>query len=278
MRVTSVELHPAGAGAAAIMSFRDPGRLTPYNVKSIEGLDADGIVPRYYGGSGSMKFYSLSLEKRDVVFQISLNPRPGEDETYSGLRDDLYKLIASSRTGLVEIQFKNGTAVTATVSGFVTKLGAPLFEKEPVVTITVSCPEPMLKAPDMVDVSLVGIDPSEFSITDAISTSPYGFKFVASYSDVAPSFRIFNPDDLTWEFEVIPAGGFLTGDVLHFSSEVNDKYLYLTRSAVDIHLGDVIQSGSVWPIMFPGLNTFSIEDYDDFTFSSITYYPTYWGV
>lgn len=280
MKVTSVELHPANSSFAAVLSYRDPGRQNPYNVKAIVGLDADELVPRYYGGSGSNAFYELSLEKREPSFQILLNPRFGEDESYSSLRDDLYKMISSSRKGLIEVQFKNGNTVVAVISGFVKKFEGALFEKEPGVLLALKCPDPMLKAPDRTIVDVSGLDPNETVINDPISTAPHGFTFVMTLIEARGEFRIHDPEDDTWSFEIVPAGGFEAGDVLHFSSESKNKELYLVRDAETIHLADVITPGSMWPIIFPGENTFVVDGatVSNMTWNSITHYPTYWGV
>lgn len=156
MKITSVELHPSGSSDICVLSFRDPSRANAYNVKAMVGLDADSIVARYYKGLGSSKAYNLSLEKRDVVIRIGLNPDFSQDETYSDLRDDIYRMIASSRTGLLQIQFKNDLAVLGVVSGFVQKVEAPHFQQEPEVQITVECLDPMIRGLDPINVDISG--------------------------------------------------------------------------------------------------------------------------
>lgn len=210
--------------------------------------------------------------------RINLNPRFNLGESYSSLRDDLYKLIASSRTGLVQLQFKNGAAVVAVISGFVTKLESPHFEKNPEVTMTLRCDEPMLKAPTLTNVDVTALDPAATDIVDNLSTAPHGFFFEVSFVGPQASLSISDPNDPDWEFEIIPVGGFLAGDVLHFSSELNNKYLYIVRGVDTIHLADVITSGSVWPILFPKENTLALSGAANLDWVSISYYPTYWGV
>lgn len=279
MKLTSVELQPVNSLDFALLSFRDPNSLNPYNVKEIIGLDADEIIARYYGSSGTTtKFYNLSLEKRDVIIKILLNPRFDQGESYSSLRDDLYKLISSSRTGLIHIHLKNQDEIVAAISGFVTKLEAPHFEKEPNVQITIKCDDPMLKAMDPVEVVVDDLDPALTVIQDTLSTAPHGFKFEMTFLDTVASFNLEDPTNAIWSFVVTPVGGFLVDDVLYFSSEHDNKYLYIIRAAATIHLADVISSGSVWPIIFPGDNSFSINNDTDMEWTSISYYPTYWGV
>lgn len=278
MKITSLELHPEGSSDVAVLSFRDPQGLNQYNVKDIVGLEADSIVSRYYGASGNSKFYNQSLEKRDVIIRIELNPNFTDLESYSDLRDALYKMIASSRTGKIQIQFKNGAVVTAAISGFVTKLEAPKFEKLQEIQITVNCDDPMLKALTPVAVVVAGLNPASTHILDNKSTAPHGFSFNLAITANIASLIINDPTNPIWSFGIVPVGGFLNGDVLHFSSEYTNKYLYLTRGVATIYLADVITPGSVWPILFPNDNVFSITHPINVVWNTISYYPTYWGV
>lgn len=280
MRVTSVELHPAGSTAVQVLSFRDPIRGNPYNVKEITGLDADSIVPKYYGGSGNSSdlFYNLMLEKRNIVMRVQLNPVFAH-QTYSDLRDALYKIVASSRTGLVEIQFKNETGIVAVISGWIIKVESPQFTKTPEIALTFQTQDPMLKAPNPVNVVLAGLNPADTNLQDLVSTAPHGFEFVATFIANVASVVMNDPlNPTSWSFGITPAGGFLNGDVLHFSSDPKDKQLYLVRGGVTIYLADKIAAGSMWPIMFPGDNHFALTGAANIHWTSITYTPTFWGV
>lgn len=277
MRITSVELHPAGSSAVCVLSFRDPGRQNPYSVKAIVGLDADEIVSRYYGGSGSTAKYNLSLVKREPVIRISLNPRAAQGETYSSLRDELYKMIASSRTGLLELQFKDGSTVVAAISGFVTKLEAPHFEKEPEVQLTIDCEDGLLRAPTDTIVSLVGLDPASTTILDNASTAPHGLKLEIGIIGPVNDILIKNPDDPTWQFNA-PGVALNAGDVLQISSEEGAKYFQFLRDGYTWGLANKIVAGSVWPIMFPGATKLGLTPSVNLHWNSISYRRTYWGV
>lgn len=276
MKLTSIEIHPVNSSEVAVLSFRDPGATNPYNIRSIVGLDADEIISRYYGASETSKFYNLSLERREIVFKISLNPNFSEFKTYSDLRDDLYKMISSSRTGKIQLQFKNNTDVVAAISGCISKFESPLFEKNQEVILTIKCDEPMLKALDPVVITTLTLPNTV--VQDEKSTAPHGFMFELEVIGNIDSIVISDPDDFSWSFEIIPVGGFLINDVLFFSSEYNNKYLYLIREENIIHLADVITPGSMWPILFPGTNFLLLNHPDDLIWNNISYYPTYWGV
>lgn len=267
MKITSVDLVPAGSASTCFLSFRDLTRTNPYNVKQIVGLDADEILPG-----------SHVLEKRDIVILISLNPEASGNQSYSDLRDELYRLIASSRTGVIQLRFNNGDDVVATVSGSLTKVEAAHFAKEPDVQVTLTCSDPMLRAPVPTSLNVAGLDPALTIITDALSTAPHGFKFELEFGFTLVSLVMTDPDDDSWSFTVTPLGGFLTGDVLHFSSEHNNKYLYIQRAGNPIHVGEAIVSGSAWPLIFPGQNKYSIASAANLDWLAIEHRPTYWGV
>lgn len=275
MKVTSVEIHPEGASSPIIFSFKDPSRSQPYNVKAIFGLDADILVSRYAGSANGKSFYNFSLEKRDLIFRVELNPRPGVSESTSSLRDTLYKMISMSRTGLLTIKFLNGLTVSAVASGLISKFEAAHFTKTPEVQITIQCLDPMLRSPNKVNIVVDELDPAETTFSDTVSTAPHGFRFQMEILDDLESFKI---SDGTASFEVVPTNGFSNGDILHFSSEHNNKYIRVNRGENTIHLADKVLSDSVWPVIFPGENTFECENPTKMEWVEISHYLSYWGI
>jgi hypothetical protein len=278
MKLTSIEIHPAGSADVAALSFRDPGSENPYNVKAITGLDLDAIVPQQYGASGGANFYDFVIESRTVVIRVQLNPRFDLHESYSDLRDALYRMISSARSGNVQLQFKNDDEVIAVVSGLIIKFETTQFEQSQEVQITIFCRDPLLKAlePESLDVS--NLNPANTIINDEKSSAPHGFVFTMSLLLATASVKITDPDDTSWSFEVTPAGGFLQNDYFHFSSERGNKNLYISRGATRIYLGDVITAGSQWPIIFPGFNRFAFTNPTHFQWVDLSHTPTYWGV
>lgn len=280
MKVTSIELNPSVSTDACVFSFKDPTRLNSFNVLDIEGLGADGIVPQFYIGSGSgAKFYNLAPIPRELVFDIEFNPNFAAGETYPGLRDRLYKMIASSRIGQLDVEFKNGNLIVAVVSGFITKLEPAIFSKTPGAKLTINCSDGLLRGKNLIEVDVSDMDTDETLIVDDLSTAPHGVSFELvvtgnifgiTFRDAVLSFT---------RFEIEPVGGFLIGDVLHVSSEVNEKEVYLVRGGNTIHLADTIRpSAKVWPVIFPGENNIVIEGGGSFEWQAISYKPAYWGI
>lgn len=290
MKVTSVELHPQGSSAVHVLSFRDPTRQLPYNVREIGGLDADSLVPKFSGTAtdGVTKFYELGLQSRDLVVKIELNPIFKDGKTYSDLRDDLYKIIASSRTGFVDVWFKNGETVVAVLSGWVSKFESELFEKAPLIILTIRTDDPILRSPTLVEVDVSGFNQAvPFVIEDLESTAPHGFDVVIQVVTAFPVLVLNDPNDGAPGFMFEPIGQFMPGDVIHISTDFKTRQIYVIRSgtAVPVYLADRVYAGSVWPIMFPGETSleFKSQNIDGVAtgsvdLTSLSYYPTYWGV
>lgn len=281
MKLTSVEIHAQNSPFVLTLSFRDPGLKDAYNVKAIVGLDADEIVSQYYSTATNSltKFNNLSLLKRSVTFKIGLNPRWDLNENYSNLRDNVYKILSSSRTGRIQVYFKNGDIVVATLSGFVTKLEAPQFEQVQEVQMTMKCDDPVLRAPSPVNIDTTGMGFTNIIVQDDISTAPHGFKFeLELVSNLAAILTMNDPTDPSWVFSMTSGWGWLSGDVISFSSEVNNRYAYLLRSGSVIHIGEYLIKGSVWPILFPGKNTFAFTSPASLKWRSMSHSYNYWGV
>jgi len=285
MRVTNVALY-SGSNQAAVeaitfsLSRSDPS--AQYMVRNMIGLDGDELIPRFYGFSlnTKQKYFDFGMKPRDIIIRIVLNPRFKLDESYSDVRDTLYKAISAARTGLIALHFNSGGTTVARIFGFITKFEVPHFSPLPEVQLTIRCDDPMFRA-----INPVLYDPTELKTTnpiiiaDSLSTAPHGFQMQVTFKANAASFTIQDaPTTPEWLFKVIPSGGFLTGDILNFSSDYTNKYLYITRGASTIYLVDKIQPESIWPIIFPGATTFHFVDIASFNWNKIEYYAAYWGV
>lgn len=259
------------------LSFKDPTALNPYNALAIDGLDTDLIFPKYYGTSEDAKLYNLLRRKRTIVVQAGLNPNYTDLETYSQLRDDLYRTISASRSGKVLLRFKDGDTVVAVISGTVSKFEANHFDREQQVRITLECKDPMLKSPARVSVNVTTLDPANSIIQDDKSTAPHGLQCVIKFLG-SPEILSFDREELGAIFTIRPRGGFNVNDRLHISSEMDNKHVYLVRGGQTVQLGDVVDQFNVWPLIYPGENIFQLSTPSLVQWQSISHYETYWGV
>lgn len=277
MKLDSVDLISAGSSYSMNLSFRDPGSTNPYQVRGIFGLDAEEIVTKYSGvGTGNgEKHYDLSLVSRTPVIRVALNPNFQNNQSFSDLRDNVYRMISSSRTGAITINFNNGEDTIAVLSGFISKVESTHFEKMPEIQITVAPDYPMLVSPEPYILYPENPSPGAILVSDELSTAPHGFQFAVTFTDSISSF-IMQDQEATWSFGVQPNAPFEIDDVLVFSNEHNNNQLYVVRDAVNIHLADTVTPYSTIPKIFPGLNWFTIPE--ETTVLAVSYNYTYWGV
>lgn len=282
MRVSHVSLYSNNVEALTF-SLSKANSRDQYMVREIVGLDNEEIVPRFYsfGLQSRAKFYDFTLKPRTIVIRVVLNPRFKMGESYSDLRDNLYRAISSVRNGQVVLHFNDSGTTVARIYGFITKFEVPYFTPLPEVQLTIRCDDPMFRA-----INPVSYLPSEMKtsnpiiVPDSLSTAPHGFTMELSFNLGPVTYFEMkdaetNPD---WTFFIKPEGGFLAGDVLHFSSDYSDKYLYIVRSGASTSLINRLSPQSVWPVLFPGATTFYIDPIYYMTWKKFEYYPAYWGV
>jgi len=289
MKVTNVDLYCSCSEHVLNLSYRDPASTNKYNVKSIYGLDADEIISSYYA-SGSISndpFYTMASPKRDIVVRLVLNPDYQAGETVSDLRDRLYRAISSNRTGVVELRFKDGAVEQASVKGFVSKFEAAHFSEVPELQMTITCQDPMLRAP--LDEIISGESLNQVSpwFQDLVSTAPHGATFIFKVVAVANSieFTQFTESgiDPDWSFKILPPitateTTFINDDLVYISSINKQRSVSLIRGVNKIQLADKIQPFSVWPAIFPGNNQFTIIESTKYKLHEINHRHSFWGV
>lgn len=301
MKVTSIDLYSDRFEENLRFSLQHTSPFDKYMIRQIVGLDAEELVPKFYSfgryHAKEKKFFEFTMKPRDVAMRVILNPNFKNNESYSDIRDELYKMISATRTGELILYFNSGATTVAQLKGFVTKFEAGYFQALPEAQITIRCEEPLFKGVASV---IYDIDDSEYpdpiivdgslQVPDSLSTAPHGFSLTAVYNASSLGHSLFSVrdekivGDMTWEFRVSVA--FAAGDVLHLSSVEGEKTLYVDR-AVDSsreylldRINSTLTGAGVWPIVFPGQNSFYIEHLDDgiMDINHVEYYPTYWGV
>ena len=301
MRLTRVSLYSSNLSEAISFSLRYADPEAQYIIRSILGLDAEEIIPKFYGTSLATKsrYYDFGLKARELVMRIVMNPNFRIDESYSDVRDELYRAIASTRTGLVVLHFLSGGTTVSRISGFVTKFEASYFVEVPEVQLTIKCDDPMFRA-----INPVVLDADDLPtanpviLADSLSTAPHGFKMRVEFTASVPSFHIQDKQTSPeWMFTITPATAFAARDVLTISSDFSNKAVYyekwssvsplepgqeLTPEEQDllapVPILDRIAPTSIWPIMFPGANNFWFPEIASFKWLSLEWYAAYWGV
>lgn len=283
MRLSTVVLSTSDLSEEVTFALNEQDSNYRYMIKGLVGIDAEDIIPKFYGfgNVSGKKMYEFTMKPRDIVARVSLNPRFGINEDVSEIRDALYRLISANRFGELTIQFNSGSSIVSTIKGLVTKFEVAHFTKTPEAQMTIHCNDPMFR-------SIVPIDipPAELPstnpvlLTDQPSTAPHGFNFKVKFTAVTSTFAIQDdPTTPDWKFEVTPATSFQIDDELHFSSEYGAKRVFWNKTVgVDVELMDKVLPDSVWPQIFPGLNTFYFPQIANFDWLEVKHYSAYWGI
>ena len=254
-----------------------------YIIKGVSGLDSDEITHNYYANNtgSTSNYYNATSKTRVVVMLIKLNPQYAKSETVESLRINLQKMIAFTRNSLIELRFMNSTTHVATLKGHITKFESALFTSEPEVQITFECEEPLLLSPTYTTVTIGTARENTKTWTDNVSTSPHGFKMELSIPSNIISMTIQGVSGANYaNFDF----GFINnnaGGVLYFSSEKNNRYLYIITSGTTEDLVARIDPFSVWPLMYPGQTSITIDTdlaTETFLYQSISYKTAFWGL
>lgn len=282
MKINNVVLSTVTDGFDLIkFAFLDTNLKVPYVVKGIAGLDAIDIVANFDGfGEGSTAYFDLVLPKRTVILSLGLNPVFRNARTYSDLRDELYRLVGSDRTGKVLIHFCLDDDKLATVKGAVAKIETAQFDQTQEAKITLVCDDGILRSTTVneVDVSSFG---RTFFVRDYISTAPHGFYMEVRMKEASNSFTlketysVFSIHKVSLEPNVL---GFKENDVLKISTDRNDRWVKLLSAGKEISITEYVEGfrGARWPVLYPGRNRFELISNAELV--KLEFKEAFWGI
>lgn len=288
MNLTAIHLYSTlDDGVTSVnhaqLNLKNVSMSDSYIIKGMSGLDSDEILHNYYANNtgSTSNYYNVISKNRVVVMAIRLNPQYGQGQTTESLRINLQKMISFTRNSLIELRFMSDATHVASLKGHITKFESALFTTDPEVQITFDCEESLLLAPAYTSVTIGTARANTKTWTDNLSTAPHGFKFQMSLPSHMIGMTIqgvsgSNYANFSFGFINSPATG-----VLYFSSEKNNRYLYIIKSGTTEDLVAQIDPFSVWPMMYPGQTSITVDtdlSTETFLWQSISYKLAYWGV
>ena len=286
MNLTSIDLY---SNNEFVFRFDlDSEGDSPLILNDITGLEADTITPRYLSeAANGDRYYDLTIPPRVITLQMIMNPNFEIGESVQEIRDTLYKAIAKSQTGLVELRLNDNSTCFAHIYGFITKFNSPRLAKTIAATLEIKATTELI-APTLTTVTVNDV---YTVITDSVSNAPHGCVITASLLDPCPEIRLtpgvkdssVAPEENTGWYFVLQMQ-FLDEDILTISSVTDDKYVTITRGGIVYHIADVIYPGSTWPLIYPGANELSFStfvggtDINACEIDTVKYYHSFWGV
>lgn len=251
-----------------------------YILKAADGLGPPDFLAVVEGfDSTGIPVMISDPQTRDVVCKIGLNPQIGQ--SYSELRDNLYKLI--SRT--VFVKMMNGSKVVAQSTGFIRQFDASHFTNLPEILVTIECQDGAFSAPASITVPLATLNTLTPVINYEEGTAPAGmdlqFTVTANHTGFSiteySKFWAVGGADVHNLFSVSYA--FLTGDLVKIATHPKKRSLTVTRGGVTKDLAGYLNAGAIWPKLYTGVNAFTWTFASSWmTWTLVSYTPRYWGV
>lgn len=126
--------------------------LTPKDsllLRSVSGLnppDVDLFIGDYSRDGGI--YQGRSVQKRNVVMLMDLNPNPALGETFDGLRDILYKTFIDPLVDAdyLQIVLHDDVKEDRYLVGYTEKLETELFSQDTMVQVSMICPDPFIRS------------------------------------------------------------------------------------------------------------------------------------
>lgn len=126
--------------------------LTPKDsllLRSVTGLnppDVDLFIGDYSRDGGI--YQGRSVQKRNVVMLMDLNPNPALGESFDGLRDILYKTFIDPLVDAdyIQIVLHDDVKEDRYLVGYTEKLETDLFSEETIVQVSMICPDPFIRS------------------------------------------------------------------------------------------------------------------------------------
>lgn len=238
------------------------------NDDPVQILDIDGLGPvkaeittSQFATERGEAFQGASTGKRNIVLTLGLNPN-WVDQTMTSLRQLLYRYLLPE--AWVKLRFFSQELPTIDIEGWVESCDPNIFSQDPQMQVSIICPKPDFVEPDATIYTGVvdnGTIETEF---EYIGTVAAGFELRV---DRAPArLNYTGALDIQMKSPVNP-------QVFHVDPVTidNTKYFKLStrRSAKRVetislidgstnNLFSYLSNSSVWPVIKPGKNVFSI--------------------
>jgi hypothetical protein len=240
-----------------------------YILKSADGLGPPPIDVAISAG----KHLASTLEEREIVISIGLNPDYGTGLTAGELRERLYGLLYSGTHDPIRVNILRGNELLISIDAHITKLEASIFSDSPEVQLTARCISELWDGP-----AVIHLAPTDH---EAPSLHNQGTAFTGFRMEV-----IFTADLQEWvlsrgeaEFrdEFRLTHDFHIADKVVLDTRFRKRGVWLLRGGIETSLLGALSAESAWHQLYPGENVFETSS-AAFEWGDLYYKPQYWGV
>lgn len=237
-----------------------PGRINDdakYWVKNVTGLEPPGRSVAIARTASGGRFQGVTVEDREVVVLIGLQPDWDAGETPKLLRDNLYTMINTGYDPKVLITLiADGGVKLASVPAYVTQFEAALFSKDPAVQITFTCLNPTFKARAVTKYPKSALSEKAPDIYN-FGTAETGFQFAVKFTDTKNGWFIKQAENqnIGMEFDMV----FHENDVLSVSTIPGQRYVHWQKRRGRVqNMISILKYSSEWIQLHPGHNHFVV--------------------
>lgn len=271
--LTSIEVESPGAREILqlpIEESEDPLQRNDYHILDVEGIDPvkASFASTDLANADGVYIQSSRLDIRNIVLTLGMNP-DYVDNTVQALRTRLYRYFMPKSE--IKLSFHDSDYVTKTISGYVESMEAPIFAKEPQISVSILCPDPDFSSVvDSVETLQTTANSDRFELNYSGST-PTGFIFRCSTgSNTLHAFRIEvqseqgNIQQLIYNEDTPQRAAIEIDTRLGYRKAIR----YVGNASAPVLYNIAINS--VWPQLYPGSNlirVYSVSNELEYTIS-----------
>lgn len=260
--------------ALPISGLTPKGSLLLRSVTGLNPPDIDLFIGDYARDGGI--YQGRSVQKRNIVMLMDLNPNPALGETVDGLRDLLYKTFNDPLVDADHIQIilhddiKNDRYLI----GYTEKLDTDLFSSETIAQVSLICPDPYIRSiTETLLEDVTGWTTVPFTYKGTAET---GFRVQINVLSDTPVITLKNNSRT-----MVITHDFLEGDIIYVNTNRGSRDITYTRDAVTYPLIAKLSPLSRWLELHSQNNQMKV--YGTLTTDlpaaivTLTYTETYWG-
>lgn len=233
----------------------------PYLVNNIENLDPvkAEIVSNSYGGNDGVQIQSTRRDSRNIIYTLGYNPDYSQT-TIAKLRQELQKIIKPKAE--VKMLFHLDDARSVWTNGVVESFVAPLFGKDPDITISVIAEDPdflNLEQTELSGNTTAVLSNNKINFTYN-GDNPSGINLALAFNRSASDLILnYYNVDRNQQSSMTISGAFLSGDILTVNTSIGEKEVSLTRSGIKVSILNWLDiASSEWIYVKSGPSTFQV--------------------
>lgn len=251
--ISSVEVQNA---SGLIQSFEIDNSDNGYQIRDIEGLNPvrANLVSTGFANMDGEQYQSSRREKRNLILTIGLVP-DFVNTSVSNLRHNLYAFFMPK--SVITMRFFRTDGVPVRISGRVETFDAPIFTRDPQVSISIVCFDPDFLADEIV-VPGTSIQFPTFTPINYEGSVSTGILLELNVTASIDGFTatVIRPGGTGQALTY--SGGLIAGDVVTLSTTPGDKFINRLRGSTLTSILAGVSPYSTWLDLDSGLNEFGV--------------------